>query len=155
MSAIRYYDTSAVLPLYLSESSSQNAQDALVRDKGQLVTSVITLIELRSGLARYERERLLTSPQAEMIFNRVRHDLDRTPRRLELTQEVRSEALRILKAYTQYPIRTLDVLHIATCLRYGTGGFVTNDKQQARLAQAVGLGVTWLGGTLKPGNSYE
>ena len=54
-SGIRYYDTSAVLPLYLSEPASEAAHDALAQDHGQLVTSVLTVVEVRSGLARLER----------------------------------------------------------------------------------------------------
>ena len=144
-SGIRYYDTSAVLPLYLDEPATEAAHDALTRDAGQLVTSVLTLIEVRSGLARYGREGVLNALQIEAVFERVQHDLERTPRRLELTSEVLTEAVRLFRMQTALPLRTLDMLHVATCLRYGTSGFVTNDKQQARLAQAIGLDVHLLG----------
>ena len=147
-SGIRYYDTSAVLPLYLNEPASEAAHDALAQDNGQLVTSVLTAVEVRSGLARLEREGMLTAAQAEAVFGKVERDLDRTPRRLELTHEVLAEAVRLFKVHAVLPLRTLDALHVATCLRYGTRGFVTNDRQQARLAQAAGLGVHWLGGSL-------
>lgn len=149
-SGIRYYDTSAVLPLYLSEPATEAAQGALTRDFGQLVTSALTLVELRSGLARYQREGVLTAAQADTIFERAQRDLNSTPRRLELTREVLAEAVRLLKIGGAIPLRTLDALHVATCLRYGTNGFVTNDRQQARLAQAVGLDAHWLG-NLEPG----
>ena len=84
-SGIRYYDTSAVLPLYLEEPATKAAHDALTRDAGQLVTSVLTLVEVRSGLARYGREGVLSAAQIEAVFGRVQSDLERTPRRLELT----------------------------------------------------------------------
>jgi predicted nucleic acid-binding protein len=64
---------------------------------------------------------------------------------------VLAEAVRLLKIQVALPLRTLDALHVATCLRYGTSGFVTNDKQQARLAQAAGLDAHWLGGSLELG----
>ena len=131
----------------MSESASEAAQQALNQDSGQLVTSVLTTVELRSGLARLEYEGVLTPIQADTIFERARRDLDLTPRRLELSQEVIEEAVRLLKS-TDTPVRTLDALHIATCLRFGTGGFVTNDKQQARFAQRAGLRVNYLGGGL-------
>ena len=67
-SGIRYYDTSAVLPLYLDEPATRAAHDALARDAGQLVTSVLTLIEVRSGLARYGREGVLSAAQIESCF---------------------------------------------------------------------------------------
>lgn len=148
-SAIRYYDTSALLPLYLPEAASEAAQVALQRDFGQLVTSVISLVELRSGLARYQREGFLSRDQAAVVFHRAEGDLAQTPRRLELTQDVIYEALRLLSSDTHQPMRTLDVLHIATCLRYGSSGFVTNDRHQAKLAANVGLEVAWLGGDLE------
>lgn len=148
-SAIRYYDTSALLPLYLPEAASEAAQVALERDFGQLVTSVISLVELRSGLARYQREGFLSRDQAGVVFHRAERDLAQTPRRLELTPDVLQEALRLLGSHTHQPMRTLDVLHIATCLRYDTSGFVTNDRHQAKLAANIGLEVTWLGGDLE------
>jgi len=144
-SGIRYYDTSAVLPLYLDEPATEAAHNALARDAGQLVTSVLTLVEVRSGLARYGREGALSISQIEAVFERAKRDLERTRRRLELTTEVLTEAVRLFKAQTALPLRTLDTLHVATCLRYGTRGFVTNDRQQARLAQAAGLDVHVLG----------
>ena len=147
--AIRYYDTSALLPLYLPEPATAAAQTALERDFGQLVTSVISPIELRSALARYARDGLLSPEQAEAIFRRAQLDLNHTPRRLELTHDVIHEALRLFTAQSRQPMRTLDVLHVATCLRYGTLGFVTNDRQQARLAANTGLDVVWLGGDLQ------
>ena len=135
-----------MLPLYLDEPATRAAHDALTRDAGQLVTSVLTLIEVRSGLARYGREGVLSATQIETVFGRVQRDLERTPRRLELTLEVLAEAVRLFKMQTTLPLRTLDTLHVASCLRYGTRGFVTGDRQQARLAQAVGLDVHLLGG---------
>ena len=80
----------------------------------------------------------------------MQRDLGQTPRRLELSQDVLAEAVRLLKSQVALPVRTLDVLHVATCLRYGASGFVTNDKQQARFAGAVGLDAYWLGGSLEP-----
>ena len=103
---------------------------------------------MRSGLARLAREGVLTAAQLETVFEQVERDLGRTPRRLELTREVLAETVRLFKVHAALPLRTLDALHIATCLRYGTGGFVTNDRQQAHLAQAAGLDVHWLGGGL-------
>lgn len=136
--------------MYIDEPASEAAQDALARDFGQLVTSVLTVVELRSGLARYQREGVLSSSQADTVYERAQRDLNSTPRRLELTREVLAEAVRLLKTQASLSLRTLDALHVATCLRYGTSGFVTNDKQQARLAQAVGLDAHWLGGSLEP-----
>ena len=136
------------MPLYLNEVASEAAQIALSQDFGQLVTSTLTLVELRSGLARYERDGVLNAEQAARIFERARYDLARAPRRLELSQEVINEAIRLLSSYHE-PIRTLDALHVASCLRYGTQGFVTNDKQQAQFARTVGIHAHWLGGGLE------
>lgn len=99
-------------------------------------------------MARYEREGVLNAEQAGRILERTRFDLSKTPRRLELSQEVLNEAVRLLSSYRE-PVRTLDALHIATCLRYGTRGFVTGDRQQAQFAQTVGLESYWLGDSLE------
>ena len=141
-----------MLPLYLDEPATEAAHDALTRDAGQLVTSVLTLVEVRSGLARYGREGVLSAAQIEVVFERAQRDLERTPRRLELIPEVLAEAVRLFKTQTALPLRTLDTLHVASCLRYGTRGFVTGDRQQVRLAHAVGLDVHLLGGE-HPGES--
>lgn len=131
------------MPLYLEEPASAAAQEALARDFGQLVTSVLAPVEAQAALARFQREGVLSAAQSERVAARLRADLDLAPRSLELNREVLGEALRLLKI-VQTPIRTLDVLHVASCLRYGTKGFVTADKQQARFAQAVGLEVSYL-----------
>ena len=136
------------MPLYLNEPASEAAQGALKQDSGQLVTSVLTAVELRAGLARLEREGVLGATQADAIFERARRDLDHTPRRLELSEDVIKEAVRLLKTERELQLKTLDTLHVATCLRYGTSGFVTNDKQQARFAQRMGLRVHYLAGEL-------
>jgi uncharacterized protein len=38
--------------------------------------------------------------------------------------------------------RTLDILHVAAAVLIGVQAFVTGDRRQASLAEAVGLGVT-------------
>lgn len=107
------------------------------------MTSVLAPVEAQAALVRFQREGVLSAAQSERVAARLRADLDLAPRSLELNREVLGEALRLLKI-VQTPIRTLDVLHVASCLRYGTKGFVTADKQQARFAQAVGLEVSYL-----------
>ena len=92
---------------------------------------------------------MFTAAQAEAVFGQVEQDLERTPRRLELTHEALTQAARLFTAHAALPLRTQGALHVATCLRYGTRGFVTNDQQQARLAQAAGLSTHWLGESLR------
>lgn len=106
------------------------------------MTSVLAPVEAQAALARFQREGVLSAAQSETVAGRLRRDLEVSPRRLELSQDVLDEALRLLKVAA--PLRTLDALHVASCLRYGTRGFVTADRQQARFAQAVGLEVAYL-----------
>ncbi len=144
LSGIRYYDTSALLPLYLEEPVTEAAQEALTRDFGQLVTSVLALVEVQATLARHQREGSLNAAQSEAVMARLSHDLDGAPRRLELGEAVLDEAIRLLRVQLSPPLRTLDALHIASCLDYGTRGFVTADRQQAQFARALGLEVALL-----------
>lgn len=127
------------MPLYIRQSSSANAVKAIERDFGQLVTSIITVTEIRTALARLERQGALITSQVETIVTSINEDLDQTTRRLELSSDVSAEASRLITAYKDLNIKTLDILHIASCLRFGTRGFVTNDKQQAYFAKQVGL----------------
>lgn len=132
----------------MREDVSQAAYKALERDSGQLVTSVVAAVEIRSALTRLEYENRLSSAGADVIFERARRDLERTPRKLALSDDVLSEALRLLESNRELPLKALDCLHVATCLRYGTNGFVTNDKQQAQFAEKVGLRVHYLADNL-------
>lgn len=122
------------------------AQRALKRDFGQIVTSELTIIELRSALARLERSKKLTSFQVTTVFKTIEQVLIGT-RQLGLSAEIIKETLELLSR-TDLPIRALDAIHLASCLHYGTNGFVTGDKQQARLANKLGLSTQWLGGKL-------
>ena len=126
------------MPLYLNEPTSAAAQAALERDFGQLVSSQLALVELRSALARLQRQQALSSLQANTVFIRIEQDLLAAPRQLELSKDIIRETVRLLNA-TLLPLGSLDALHIATCLRYGTNGFVTGDKQQAQAAKSFGL----------------
>ena len=147
MSVIRYYDSSALLPLYYNETFSTEAQAALARDFDQFVTSELTIVELRSALARLERSSKISKARAVLIFEQIERDLQSTPRKLDVSGDVLRETLRLF-ASINLPIKALDAIHLASCLRYGTKGFVTGDKQQARLASKLGLSTQWLGGEL-------
>ena len=148
MSVIRYYDSSAILPLYYNETFSKKAQAALARDFDQFVTSELTIVELRSALARLERSSKISKARATLIFEQIERDLQSTPRKLDVSGDVLRETLRLF-ASINLPVKALDAIHLASCLRYGTKGFVTGDKQQARLASTLGLSTQWLGGKLE------
>lgn len=56
-------------------------------------------------------------------------------------QEAFEQAIRCLE---QYPLRTLDALHIGTALAYQPDLFVSADRRQVEAAKREGLAVAYL-----------
>ncbi|MBI4728708.1 MAG: type II toxin-antitoxin system VapC family toxin [Acidobacteria bacterium] len=133
---MRFWDSSALLPLCLAEPAS-SAMLALLREDPGLVAWWGSPVECRSALARLRREGRLTAPEvgvAGEVLSRLRAAwVEVLP--VEL---VRDHASRVLD---MHPLRAADALQLASALVWaGTpprgASFVTLD---ARLWEAARL----------------
>lgn len=127
-----YVDTSALMKRYVQEHDSEVAVQLMSSDP-VLVTSRLTVVELRRNLARLLRGNDLVSAR-----RRAQADLDAFAL-VSLDAVTCNEAARIAE---QTLCRSLDALHVAAALRTGASTtMLTFDIRQAQAARSTGLSV--------------
>ena len=127
-----YVDISALIKRYVQEHDSEVAVQLMSSDP-VLVTSRLTLVELRRNLTRLLRGNELNSAR-----RRAQADLDAFAL-VSLGAATCNEAVRIAE---QTLCRSLDALHVAAALRTGTSTtMLTFDIRQAQAARSAGLSV--------------
>jgi hypothetical protein len=141
---VRFWDTSALVPLFIAERESGPAARRL-REDPEVVVWTLARLELLAALARRGRDEPAATRQLRLVR---RHFLDAWERWTEVTAAdvVRRHAERIVGTH---PLRASDALHIGAALvaaehEPGTLEFVTFDRRQAAAAEREGFHV--LGG---------
>lgn len=138
---MRYWDTSALLPLLIQEPMTPAMRDHLADDSA-VVTWWGTRIEAVSALARLERDGDI---EADML-RRTLHGLEANARHwLEVPaiEDVRLQATRLLRVHR---LRAADALQLAAAIiasdfAPGTLPFVTLDERLAVAADREGFRV--------------
>ncbi len=108
---MRYWDSSALLPLLVQEDGTEMRQDQLQEDP-QIVTWWGSRIECASALNRLHREAILD----EGPFAQVIRDLEILSAgwiEIQATEQVRLRALRLLRLH---PLHAADALQLAAAL---------------------------------------
>jgi predicted nucleic acid-binding protein len=144
--ALAYLDTSALAKRYLPEVGS--AWVARLCRQEPVATSLITIPELASALARRVREGALSAQQRDVLFRAFVRDA-RSLTVVESSQAVAQQAAALLlTAPPPMRLRTLDALHVASARlafararRRGvaTGSFITADRALLDAASWAGL----------------
>lgn len=136
---MKFWDSSALLPLLVAESSTPSAMAVLAEDPAMLVWWA-TQIECASALARLERDGSLDESEAEIAFERLRqfahcwHEID-------ASDAVRETAVRLLRVH---PLRAADAAQLAAAFvaadrRPASLEFVTLDSRLAAAARKEGF----------------
>ena len=133
-----YVDTSAYLCILLAEDGWHQIADQLA--EGELVSSVLLVLEANRNLIRLTREGTLTPDQYTACMERVRED--------QSLFRLRDLSLDLCGPPPMPPIttpRTLDLAHLRTALWFHAETpltrFVTMDSGQRLAARDVGLPV--------------
>lgn len=142
---MRFWDSSAVIPILLNEPRSEKIKNFLAEDQ-HMVVWWATIIECWSAISRLCREGYLTDEDE----NRVREILQilvASWTEIEPTAPVKQNAARLIKIH---PLRAADSLQLAAAMVWAQGNptdseFVCLDE---RLRRAVNLE----GFKLAPGN---
>lgn len=139
---MRFWDSSAVVPLLVAEPASQRLLQ-LLRADGALVVWWGTSIECGSAIARRERDGALDSASANVAFEQLRA---LQPSWAEVTPsvKVRDIALRLLRTH---PLRAPDSLQLAAAIvaaddEPATLGFVCLDERLSAAALREGFTVS-------------
>jgi len=136
---VKFWDTSALVGLFVAESASARVERWL-HDDPDIVVWSLTRVELLSALARRRR----VEPRAAPHLRAARHEvLEAWERWTEVTAVdlVRHHAERLVETH---PITAADALQIGAALVASEGrpedlDLVTLDRQQARAAEREGF----------------
>lgn len=138
---MKYWDSSAIVPLLIAESLSDAAANCLRSDPA-LITWWATPVECVSALARREREGTLAPASAQQAIKRLTLLRDQWVE-VEPSQQVRELSMRLLRVH---PLRAADAMQLAAALvvrnGYGPGlTFVCCDDRLQLAAEKEGLDV--------------
>ena len=132
-----YFDTSALVPVYIQETFSDLAASWMGRVE-EIHVSNLTEVEFCSALAKKIRMGVLRKPEAQQVFDTFDEHL-RTGvyLRSRLTEAIIERALEFLKGFAT-PLRSLDALHLACC---ASSALVLVTADPAMAESAVHFGV--------------
>ena len=138
---MRFWDSSAVVPLLVAEPSSAAVMGEYELDS-EVVAWWATEAECVSALARLEREGSLTAPSMGEGLRRL-GGLARAWREVQPVMTVRTTAIRLLRVH---PLRTADALQLASAIvaaedHPATLPLVTLDERLAQAAEREGFTV--------------
>ncbi len=135
---MRFWDTSAVVPLVIDQPATARARALLAEDAG-LVAWWATPVECWSALARLRRESRL-SAAGEESAGRILEQLRDSWTEVQPSDAVRQCARRLLRVHA---LRAGDTLQLAAALTSvgPDSGFVTFDDRLREAARLEGLTV--------------
>lgn len=138
---MRYWDSSAIIPLLVVEATSGQMREMLADDPA-IATWWGTPIECVSALTRLEREGSLTSAGLGRGIARVRHAVGSWTE-VGPSTDVREQAIRLLRVHQ---LRAADAVQLAAAIiaaEFQPSGleFVTLDRVQGAAADKEGFRV--------------
>jgi predicted nucleic acid-binding protein len=138
---IVYADTSFLFSLYVPDANSSAAAATMKRVKPPLVATDLAEFEFINALNwRIFRKELRASEEQAVLLSFSKDIHAGVIRIVPLSAATFVHARRIARTQTGHlGTRALDVLHVASALTLRAGSFCTFDKNQARLATALGL----------------
>ena len=133
---MRFWDSSAIAPLLMEETTSPSRESQL-REDGDVLVWYGTQAELESAICRRERESSIKPTQAANARARLLR-LAQSWLEVQPTSWVRERTIRLLRVH---PLRAADAFQLAAALiafqeRTAGNQFLTYDQ---RLAQAASL----------------
>ena len=136
-----FWDTSAIVPLLVSETSSRALQ-ALAKHDSTMLVWWGSEVECASAMARIERDGALDPRDAARVFERLRQ-LSGVWHEIEPSDVIRQAAIRFLRVH---PLRAADALQLAAAYaaaeqRPASLDMVTLDERLALAARKEGFGV--------------
>ena len=136
-----YFDTSALAKWYLREAQSDEVE-AYIRANGPVAISDLTVVEMRSLLARHRREKSIDIGLEAQIFATFQEDIRQGflachpfPSGLALA------TTNLLTLLQDIPLRTLDALHLAIAAEIQADTIATADHVMVRGARALDIRV--------------
>ena len=134
-----YFDTSALAKWYLNEPHSE-AVVKYIQKRGPVAISGLTIVEMRSLLARRRREMEIDTAMETRIFATFEEDIRQGflvcyPFSATLT----TGAANLISILSDIPLRTLDALHLTVAREGGAKSLATFDTVMADAARKMGF----------------
>ncbi len=138
---MRFWDSSALVPLFVDQPSTAAVRE-LYRSSDEIVVWRFTEIEIRSALARLEREGALTAADAQRAFDQLGKSRDGWTEIVH-ADGVQFRAQRLVRVH---PLRAADALQLGAALlaaedRPQGVDLVTLDTRLADAARREGFAV--------------
>ena len=135
-----YLDTSALVPLYVPESDSEEC-DRIVTGSQGIFTSELCRTELVHALLAKQKNGLIDAEQHKRIFALFeRHCDEGTVRLIAFDRSTVREATDLMQQVAPAVLlRTLDAIHLATYLSVDAGPLFTRDRRMLEAARKLGL----------------
>jgi predicted nucleic acid-binding protein len=136
---MKFWDASAIVPLLLTEPTTETMQ-AFARNDPAMLVWWATEVECASAIARLERDGALDESAATEAFDRLKQ-LARGWHEVEPNDALREAAVRFLRVH---PLRTADALQLAAAFiaaerRPSSMELVTLDDRLAGAARKEGF----------------
>jgi predicted nucleic acid-binding protein len=141
MSAVVYFDTSALAKWYLNEPRSHEVETYL-QAYGPVAISWLTVVEMRSLLARRRREGHFDAELEWRVFATFQEDVRAGHLILHpMEGDPAALAVSFLGDLPSLPLRTLDALHLAIAKGMRADTLATADRLMAEAGGALGFHV--------------
>ena len=139
---MRFWDSSAVVPLLIQQPASPLVDRWLAEDSG-LAIWTLTPIEITSALWRLARDHALSEADALAADSRA-HELEAASHTIVDTEGVKSRARRLVRVH---PLRFADALQLAAALVWAGDrphgkALHTLDERLAQAARREGFDVS-------------
>ena len=142
---LAYLDTSALLKRYVPEANSETFEQYLAQQNPATI-SRLTLVELRSALARKRREGAISADREMAAMSEIRMDIqDGLLQLYPATDQHFIDALHLIDRLNHLPLRTLDALHLAIAQELHVKELATADDVMAKAADALNLSIAYFG----------
>ena len=134
-----YLDTSVAAKLYFNEPDSPRVSGILAGTRPALCSSELLISELRSAACRKLREKLVTRAQFKEAINTfMAHDKTGSWHLYPATRSVLCLSAELTEKLSGVcGLRTLDAVHLATCVEYALSPLFTTDKVMLAAAKAL------------------
>lgn len=109
-----YFDTSALVKLYIQEKGSDRLRQVLKQNEDNRIFILeLTLLEAHSTLWRLEREHKISTTDAKRFITQIDQDGKSRYFVEQISEQVTTEASRLID---KHPLRSLDALQLAGCV---------------------------------------
>ena len=139
-----YWDTSALVKLYVSEPDSAYFLDLAADTAHQIVSSAIALTEVLCAFHGMEHRRVLKRGAARRLYEEFLSDSEAgrivtIPCGPDIAREARKLVELASRQPTGFLIRSLDAIHVASAVACKTTFFVATDERLRKASGLMGL----------------